>query len=269
MNSGSFSAEERRQLVDRYYTLRRNLSGPHNRALTLAQSQAMAKERDATIQEYAERLPFVALSRCPFCVEPLEYPMDTAGLDGPWWFKGPLAEYPEPKACEHFRVLLGAIDFHLNRPVEAERIPEMLPGPGVPFVVPRLLEKIPAMKAVLSQFSLPPDYPCYPIAYFSEKPVHGSLLHQPWARQAYQVRDEQGKYEGWYSANDKLDFDLQPWIDKGLLLWINPGDSALTLQTRPPCPYLDLPGVRAPQKIIRGKLETLPLPTGEKLQPFE
>jgi hypothetical protein len=53
------------------------------------------------------------------------------------------------------------------------------------------------------------------------------------------------------------------------LMWIKAGDATFTLQNRPPCPYVNLDGVRAPQKIIRGKLETMPLPTGEKLQPFE
>jgi hypothetical protein len=269
MNTANFSASERLQLLERYYTLRRNLTAPHKNAFLMAQRQMMSKERDAVMQEYAERLPFVKLSRCPFCAKVLEYPMDTGGLNGPWWFNGPLAEYPKPDGCEHFRVLLGAMHFGLNHPIEAEMIPEVLPGPGVPFVIPRMLEKVPAMKAVISRFTMPPGYECYPIAYFSEKPVHGALLHQAWGRQAYQVLDEEGKYEGWSAANDKLDFELQPWIDKGVLLWINPGDTEFTLQSRPPCPYVNLPGVRAPQKIVRGKLETMPLPTGERFQPFE
>ena len=269
MNTASFSPAERRHLLERYYELRHHLSAPHNKAFPMAQRQMMAKERDAVAQEYAERLPFVPLSRCPFCAKVLEYPMDAEGLNGPWWFTGPLAEYPAPDGCAHFLVLLGAMDFHLNRPVEAELIPEVLPGPGAPFVVPRMLEEIPKAKAVIARFTMPPGYTCYPIAYFSEQPVHGAFLHQPWGRQAYQVLNEEGAYEGWSSANDKLDFELQPWIDKGVLLWINPADTALTLQTRPPCPYVNLPGLRAPQRIVRGKLETLPLPTGEKLQPFE
>ena len=269
MSSTYLSPGERRQLVDRYHQLRRNLSAPHNKAFTMPQRQVMAKERDAVIQEYGERLPFVPLSRCPFCGAALEYPMDVEGLDGPWWFKGNLAEYPQPNGCEHFRVLLGAIDFKSQEPGEARIINEVLPGPGVPFLVPRLLEQIPAMKAVIATLAIPPGYVGYPTAYFSEQPVHGGLLHQPWARQAYQVVDEEGKYGGWRSANDKFDFDLQPWIDKGVVLWINPGDASLKLQTQPPCPYVDLPGVRAPQKIVKGRLETLPLPTGEPLQPFE
>jgi hypothetical protein len=269
MSATSLSPEERKQLVDRYYQLRRNLTAPHSKTFTMPQRQQMAKDRDAVLQEYGERLPFVPVSRCPFCVTPLEYPMDAEGLDGPWWFKGDLAQYPLPHGCEHFRVLLGAIDFKGRQPQEAQQLPEILAGPGVPFVVPRLFEDVPEMKAVIYSFTMPPGYLCYAIGYFSPQPVHGALLHQPWARPAYQVRNEQGEYESWRSANDKFDFDLQPWIDQGQLLWINPGDPKLTLQSRPPCPYVGLEGVRAPQKIVRGKLEIGPLPTGQPLQPFE
>lgn len=269
MSVASFSEAERRQLVDRYYQLRRDLTAPHNKAFTIAQRQAKAKERDAVIQEYAERLPFVPLSRCPFCANELEYPIDVQGFDGPWWFKGPLAEYPEPNTCEHFRVLLGATDFKSRKPAEAEAIPEALPGPGAPYVVPRMFAEVPEMKAVVSTLPIPPGYTGYPIAYFSEKPAHGALLHQPWGRESYQVRNEDGEYESWRSANDKIDFDLQPWIDRGLLLWIEPGDSSLVLRNRPPSPYVGLAGVRAPQKISRGNLQALPLPSGQPLQPFE
>lgn len=269
MNQPRFSSSERRQLIDRYIKLDHDLSGPHNKAFTMPEKKAMSKERDALLQQYADNLPLVPLSTCPFCVAVLEYPLDIVGLDGMWWEKGPLADYPSPKGCEHFRVLLGAIDFKSLQPAEAKTNDDVYAGPGVPYVVPRMLEEIPSMKAVISSFTMPPGYVCHVIAYFSQNPVHGSLLHQPWGREAYQVLNEKGEYEGWFAANDKIDFELQPWIDKGELLWIKPGDAALTLQTRPPCPYVNLPGVRLPQRIIRGKLETRPLPTGEKFQPFE
>lgn len=265
----TMSPQERRQLLDGYYQRLKNLTYPHNQAFTIAQRQTMAKERDALVREYGERLPFVPLSRCPFCGGVLEYPLDAEGLDGPWWYKGDLTEFPSPHGCKHFRVLLGAINFDSMSPAEAKVNGEVLAGPGVPFVVPRMLAEVPHMKAVISSFQMPPGYQCYPAAYFSENPLHGALLHQSWGRQAYQVRNAEGAYEGWTSANDQWDFDLQPWIDKGLLLWINPGDPAHTLQSQPPCPYVNLPGTRAPQKIVQGILEICPLPTGEKLEPFE
>jgi len=269
MSASPFSSDDRRQLLDRYDQVRHDLSSPHNQQFTMPQRQAKAKERDALMQEYAERLPFVPLSRCSFCGRVLEYPIDVEGFDGPWWFKDALAKYPPPNACPHFRVLMGAIDFKQSKSIGGRTVKEILPGPGVPFVVPRLLTEVPGMKAVISNFEMPAGYICYPIAYFSETPVDSALLHQPWGRQAYDMLDEAGKFKGWRSANDKWDFDLQPWIDKGVLLWINPGDTTLTLQSRPPCPYVNLPGVRAPQRIVRGNVETRPLPTGEKLEPFE
>jgi hypothetical protein len=269
MSMISLSSDERRALLSRYYGVRHDLTAPHNQQFTIPQRQEKARERDALMQEYAERLPFVPVSRCPFCMEILEYPMDSEGFDGPWWFKDALAKYPLPASCSHFRVLLGAIDFKQAKSLAGQVAKEIIPGPGVPFVVPRLLTEIPEMKAVISSFQMPQGYVCYPAAYFSEKPADSALLHQPWARQAYDMFDEEGKFKGWQSKNDKWDFDLQPWVDKGLVLWINPGDKALSLQNKPPCPYVNLPGVRAPQKIVKGNIEVGPLPTGEKLQPFE
>jgi hypothetical protein len=269
MNTPGFSSTERRNLIDRYLKLDHDLSGPHKKGFSMPELRAMSKERDAVLDAYAKGLPLTPLSTCPFCVAILEYPVDVEGLDGPWWEKGPLANYSLPNGCEHFRVLLGAIDFKSLQPSEAATNDDVYAGPGVPYVVPRMLNDIPSMKVVASMILIAPGYTGYAMAYFSENPVHGSLLHQPWGREAYQVLNEKGEYEGWFAANDIIDFDLQSWVDKGALLWINPGDAALTLQSRPPCPYVNLPGVRAPQRIIKGKLETRPLPTGEKFQPFE
>jgi hypothetical protein len=269
MNSIPFSPDERRALLDRYEAVRRDLSGPARQQFTVEQLRDKAHQRDALLAEYAERLPFVPLSRCPFCVEPLEYPLDQNGLNGPWWFKDALVKYASPSGCPHFRVLLGAVDFKQSKAIATGSNREVLPGPGVPFVVPRLLNLVPDMKAVISSFTLPPGFTAYPIAYFSETPVDSEFLHQPWARQAYDMVDDQGQVKGWRSANDSWDFDLQPWIEKGKLLWIIAGDATLLLRNQPPCPYVNLPGTRAKQKIVRGSLETQPAPGGEQLQPFE
>ncbi|MEK7641384.1 MAG: hypothetical protein AAB365_00135 [Patescibacteria group bacterium] len=263
------SPTERKELLTKYHELDRNLSQPHKNAFDMTQLRAMSKERDAILDEYGQNIPLISISRCPICQTVLEYPFDDQGLNGPWWEKGPLAEYPKPHGCTHFRVLLGAIDFGSKQPVEASSNDMVVPGPGAPFVVPRMLEKIPSMKAVISKTQLFPGYTCYLIAYFSESPVHGSLLHQPWGREAYQVLDEKGEYEGWFAANDIWDFDLLPWIKKGVLQWISSGDTTLTLHDDVPCEFLNLPGVHLQQFIERGVLKTKPLPTGEPLQPFE
>lgn len=259
---------ERRQLVEKYWDTIRQLSWPHVDSLSEAQAKELIALRDGVLAEYAERLPRVPVSACPLCATVLEYAIDTLGFDGPWWSKGDLVDYAPPRGCPHFRVLLGAIDLHDRVPEEAAVHMEVYPGPGSPFVVPRLLG-LPGMAAVVSSLMFPSGDTAFPVAYFSEKPFHGALLHQPWGREAYRVFDENGKPEGWSVATDPLDFQLAPWIERGLLSWIHPGDGSFSLERQLPCPYDGAGGVRAPQRIEQGVVRWLPLPGGEPVEPFE
>ena len=267
MNHAPFTPEERKQLIEAFWASERRTSWPVFQTLTSGQRKKEYAKQDRLLDEYAERLPFVPVSRCPLCKTVLQYVFDPMGLDGIWWFKDKLAEYPPPRACAHFRVLLGAVDFHGRQPEEANVHRTVRPGPGAPFVVPRMLE-LPDMSAVLSSRMLPYGDEAYLIAYFSKNPVHGALLHQPWCREDFEVFDEEGEYQAWTISNDQWDFDLRAWIEKGRLMWINPGGDSLTIRRQGDCPYENQPGVRAPQIIQRGKLSLLPLPTGEPVNPF-
>ncbi len=54
-----------------------------------------------------------------------------------------------------------------------------------------------------------------------------------------------------------MDFDLMPWVNRELLTWIAPGDASLTLrQGLGGCPYVNLPGTRALQRIQYGTIRT-------------
>lgn len=268
MSKQNFTKEERQQLIDAYYESERQTTWPIFDTLSSDQRKQEYAKQDQLLNTYAQYLPLVPVSRCPYCDIALEYLFDPMGLDGMWWFKDKLAEYVAPKTCEHFRVLLGGIEFHGREPSEAKRTGTVLPGPGVPFVVPSILE-IPGMRAILSSAQLANSDTAYLIAYFSETPVHGAFLHQPWARQDYEVFDEDGQYEGWTVSNAEWDFNLRPWVEEGLLFWIDPDDSSLTIKKQGLCPYEDLPGVQAPQIIEQGELSVLPLPSGEVVDPFE
>ena len=57
---------------------------------------------------------------CPHCGEPLSRAMDPYGLDGPWWLAIGLVRPEEPPACEHFAVLMGALDLRGRTPREVE-----------------------------------------------------------------------------------------------------------------------------------------------------
>jgi len=263
MSAYDADAKKRDLLVKSYWESFAKTSWPVFQTLTSEQRGKEYKTQYRILDEYAEVLPFVAVGRCPFTGEVLEYVLDPFGLDGMWWCPNVLAEYPKPRCSEHFRTLLGAIDFHGRTPVEAKVHRTVHAGPGVPFVVPQML-KIPGMRAVIAQVALAHGDTAFAISYFSERPIHGGYLHQPWGRNAYQVFDADGNYEAWSTSNEAWDFELKGWLDAGLLLWIEPGDENLALREGRPCPYENLPGVKTDQEVKEGVIHLIAPPSGGK-----
>ncbi len=220
------------------------------------------------LAEYGDRLPRVAMSRCPHTQQVLKRSFDPYGLDGPWWNKSRAARVEEPPAPLTFRVLLGALDLRGRTPSEATA--PVIPGPSVPFVVPRLLE-LPGMKAVISRLELQTGDIAYPIAYFADQPHYPGRLHQQWLRQELWYTNSTGG-KSWTVKNDVWDFELARWIESGHLYWIEPGDTELRLRSRESgdaCPYLDLPGEREPQEIAAGERSLMELPDGTPIEPFD
>jgi len=257
--------DDRNDVVRRYRESNRRTRAPYLQELTNAQARAEYGRQEKLLAEYGDSLPPVRASACPHCGQVLEYVFDAFGLDGMWWASEGFVNTSMPDH-PHFKVLLGAIDFHGRVPREAETTRQILPGPGAPFVVPRLLG-LAGMIVVISSLDLPHGDTAYLMAYFSDAPLDQRELHQPWARETFAFVDEEGDV-GWTAANDPWDFDLQPWIDKGRVKWINPGDQSFTLQDRGVCPYVGLPGCREPQVVEAGTVGTLPLPDGEPFDPF-
>jgi len=223
------------------------------------------KARQVLLQSYSRCLPEVSVSRCPFTGRALAFPFDIFGLDGMWWASDGVVPARRVSAS-HFRLVLGAIDFHGREPHEAASNGRVLPGPGAPFVVPRLLED-PAITCVSSSLALPHGDTAYVMAYFSSQVGRPGLAHQSWARETFSGVDEDGN-EWWSMATDPWDFDLERWIRAGRLQWIEPDDPTLTLKQAGRCPYLALPGVRAPQCIESGRVVLLPPPDGQPADPF-
>src|SRR4030095_11227907 len=127
------------------------------------------------------------------------------------------------------------------------------------------------MKAVISRIALPSGDWAYPIAYFAEEPPPSAERHQPWAREVYQVVDDDGVPQGFSSKTDAWDFELGPWIEKGVVLWIAPDDGALKLRGAGdgPRPYERLKGEQRPQEVRDGERGYGEVPDGEALEPFE
>ena len=255
----AWTRDERRALLDRVEALRLQMRSKEKARFSLEERRAMVRERRRLLVEYAENLPPLPVSRCPICQGVFELPMDPEGLDGPWWWVTPEVEFPVPRTCEHYQVVLGALDLHGRVPTEVRDAVQ--PGPGVPFVVPRLLS-IERVRAVIASLNLATGDTAYPIVYYSEEPVPETELHQPWCRDSWVLHDDAGNPVAYDHSEDPWDFDLLPWIRSGKLSWILPGDEALRLRQDEQCPYIDLDGIREPQVLARGKLDTEPLPDG-------
>lgn len=267
--SEPLSEAERNALIARLAELEKQLYPDDEAAAPKGRSWNRLEETyNRVLAEYADRLPRVVMGVCPFTKAVLKRSFDPYGLDGPWWFRDRTFDTEEPKDPTHFRVLLGALALHGRTPRETTEA--IIPGPEVPFVVPRLLQ-LPGMMAVILQLPLATGDHAYPISYWSTETIPAEELHQPWLRQELWVEGEDGE-RSWLIANDAWDFDLAKWIASGKLRWIAPNDATLELagvRVSDRCPYLDLAGARQPQSLAGGERELLDLPDGAPLNPFD
>jgi hypothetical protein len=213
-------------------------------------ARAAVADMAAVEAEYLRRLPRPALSCCPVCAQPLRRSFDPFGLDGLWWRSD--AHPDEPRPCPHFCLLLGAVDLGAAKPAPDF---DVHPGPGAPFVVPRILA-MPDMVAVVSEIALADGAKAYPIAYFAPRRPPIQSLTASWPRTNF-VYQTQLAVQAWRRADepptgsppDTRDFDLAPWIARGQIRWCPPGSDPSRLATTGACPFVDLPGVRQPQLI--------------------
>lgn len=264
-----FTKDERDALLRRAWEMDARLY-PEDEGEELEEREAARLEEAyyLTLGEYADRLPRIVMSACPFSGNPLLHSFDPWGLDGPWWHQDREVEIQEPASPASFKVLLGALDLRGREPGEVRDT--VNPGPDVPFVVPRLLE-LPGMVAVVSRLELATGDLAYPIVYYSEEEISPRFLHQFWLEQDLWFKQEDGS-SSWLIANDIWDFDLVPWVESGKLRWIEPGDEdsvVLTGTSGKTCPYVGLEGDRLPQILAFGERELIELPDGTPINPYE
>ncbi|MGE3856466.1 MAG: hypothetical protein AB7G21_05875 [Dehalococcoidia bacterium] len=203
---------------------------------------------DDVTDAYLAALPRVDLARCPFTGATATLAIDTYGLDGPWWNALAVLRPVEARPATLVAVT-GALQ--VTEPVERTRHLAK-PGPGAPYVLPRLLA-VEGVRAVIRAVAVG-RHLGWTIAYFAERYPADAQRANDWGADHYPVGD------GWDSVvedTDAHDFDLAPWIEQGRLAWIAPGDASLTPRTTTEgCPYLDLPGVHALQRIEAGEVWT-------------
>ncbi len=267
--SEPLSRAERDDLVARIAAAAREVFPPGGSPNESILGHARKREHYlALLAEYADRLPRVVMGACPFTGMPLKRSFDPFGTDGPWWHKDRTFTPEEPAAPSTFRTLLGALDLRGRAPAEAADV--VLAGPGAPFVVPALLG-LPGMAAVISRLELATGDLAYPVAYFSRERLAPASLHQHWTRPELWFDNPDGS-RGWTVANDTWDFELAPWIEKGQLFWIRPGDPDARVLGRDSgerCPYAGLPGERLFQVLGDGQVELEDAPDGSAPEPFE
>ncbi|UGT39680.1 hypothetical protein LTV02_26950 [Nocardia yamanashiensis] len=208
-------------------------------------------ERALLLRRYAEMLPDIAVARCPDSGVVVHHKIDTGDLDGWFWDHGnPLRTPGEVPAT--WLTMCGAM--RLGEPIAFAKF-WCEPGPGTPYVIPRILSSE-AVRAVISQVQVGPHIG-WAISYFGPRP-RGVQLENSWGANVYDVYDDAGEWLGWAeheSPVSEYDFDLGPWLDSRKLLWIEPGDSETQLRTgTADCPYLNMPGERTKAFIFRGEV---------------
>ncbi len=216
-------------------------------------AQDLRDKQSAIVDRYLALLPEVAVARSPDTGEVVRWRIDTAGLDG-WFWRHEASEREDPDPMPGgWLAMNGAM--RLAEPVEFTSF-QAIPGPGVPFVVPRLLD-VPRVRAVITEVPVG-RHTGWAITYFGTNPDAVELVNT-WGSDTHYVYDAAGTWLGWNMSLEHVsdyDFELERWLRSGRLLWIAPGDDSATLrQGVDGCPYLDLPGPRQIAYVQFGEVE--------------
>ncbi|GEM31314.1 hypothetical protein NN3_23210 [Nocardia neocaledoniensis NBRC 108232] len=239
----------RRRILDAEAGLHTTIRAAHQRGDSDA-ALAAETEQSALHARYRDLLRPVAVARCPDTDSVVHYPMDVVGLDGWFW------EYDRPirltpKLPPTWLAMTGAM--RLDEPIpHTER--RRRPGPGVPYVIPRLLRES-EVRAVLTQVAIGP-HTGWAVTYFGSLPPEVPL-ENTWGMGCYPVRRD-GEWLGWNSHESptaELDFDLRPWLRDARLLWVAPDDHTVALRDSVnDCPYLELAGPHSRASLVGGKV---------------
>lgn len=259
MASTPFTLQERDALVkgyaealDEIHQLELDVEKPGGATEASYQRLSALSERLVRLaEEYRDRLPRLPLSRCPFTGAEVRHSFDPYDFTGMWWQRDdPIRPDDEPEAGQFFLALSGAV--RISEPVEHTQF-LVVPGPGLPFVIPRVLE-LPQVRAVLSYAPIGRHHG-FSVAYFASAPLEGvrppTLWGTDWTVIDPSRRDPDDDLP---DMEEDFDYDLEPWIRARKLSWIAPNDRTLTLRLDVAgCPYLGLTGDRHVQRVHYGE----------------
>ena len=268
MTDDPIAKDERDTVIARHEELwAEYLRAMDEEALPYEEEVAIQDELEELLGAYFDRLPRMPLSRCPICGDLFRHSFDPWGADGYWWQEGASKRTHEPDPCPHFGVLQGAVHLNGENPLGGER-EEAFIGPAAPFVIPRILKQ-PSVVAVISSIPMANGYLAFPIVYFTGEPLPPGSFTQQWTRGSYSWVDVRGN-PAWRVDTDPWDFELEPWVRDGKVLWISGGDPEMRIRSHRdgPCPYLGQPGTREQQFLQGGEMWTKAPPRGQGIDPF-
>jgi hypothetical protein len=243
-----FDEATRREIVDRFraaFEANEKAELVHGGETDQRARAAMA----AAAKDYVDGVPILALARSPLSGRAFETSLDPFDLDGLWWaYDYEYRPYVEPPP--DLFAWTGALK--VDGPLPAWSLKAM-PGPDVPFVLPSILAH-PGISAVISAVRVGPHVG-FPITYWSDPLPDGVERVDDWGHRSYTFRRADGSMASAHAtqADEDKDFDLRPWMDRGRVHWIAPGDDSLEVHRGSDgCPYLDLPGERRRRYIQEG-----------------
>lgn len=223
---------------------------------------------DLYAKAYLEGLPLVTMSVCPFCRATFVHTFDPYDMDGVAW-QATVPKQCEPMTCDHLCFFRGAVFLGDHRAPKGPRMGYAFPGPEVPYVIPRQLE-LSGMVAVIGELPMEPGWQAYSIVYYADPKPPADLLTSNWGERSYSYIDPRSGMAQCDYPNDPWDFELEPWVARGKLLWCVPGSGNMVLaDPQIPCPYLHLPGRREALRVGRDGVVSVGVPDGTLIEPFE
>jgi hypothetical protein len=200
------------------------------------------------VEQYWMILPEMVLSSCPFCRRELKRKFDSVDLSGFWWMERTQRDVKE-SSCEHFVLLVGAVNFNGLTPKGG--IFSGFPGPDAPYVIPQVL-KMKEMIVVVSEIKMGCGYSVYPIGYFSKHPPQQKPHIQPWAQQEYFLTLDGTSAVDVYHID--FDYELLPWLRKKKIRWVIDGKLNVESENPQSCPFLNADGKRKKMRLLAEQL---------------
>ncbi len=254
-----FTMQEYKQFLQHYSTLEK--SGKFHDFL---------EQIEPLCHEYRSRLPIYLLARCPICSGRVYEPIDSYSLNGIGWRNPnrgfgwfgtvpvassqgtvPQSDVSYDAECKHAKIVSVMVNLNGIQPNDVTQ--SIWIGSERPFIMTPVLNLMNTYAVIhaihigrFDDVETKPHYTAYIITYFSDSDsYHFDKIMQP----AY---DEYGLV-----LIDWANYNLQNWVNKGKLYWLDTNDPDLSLRNQPATefPYGNVKGGEGIWVIHNGQME--------------